>query len=145
MLVCAPPWLQEERRRVQIERLALPPTHSPTQTHTPSSSVSRSFESLETSVTLTPRPRTPTHPPTHTATCSSAHLPGYKKNAGEFKKSGIDQIACLSVNDAFVMDAWGKDQGVADEVRLPRSLSLSLDNLYVEVSELVDPNARVCR
>lgn len=57
-------------------------------------------------------------PGAFTPTCSARHLPGYKDLASEFKAKGVDQIACLSVNDAFVMKAWGKDVGVSDEVTL---------------------------
>ena len=49
-------------------------------------------------------------PGAFTPTCSSFHLPRYNELAGEFKKLGVDEIVCLSVNDAFVMNAWAKDQ-----------------------------------
>ncbi|MDX1401796.1 MAG: peroxiredoxin [Kiloniellales bacterium] len=55
-------------------------------------------------------------PGAFTPTCSAKHLPGYLAKASDLKAKGVDTIACLSVNDAFVMDAWGKDQGVGDEV-----------------------------
>ena len=55
-------------------------------------------------------------PGAFTPTCSAKHLPGYVRNAAAIKDKGVDTIACLSVNDAFVMDAWGKDQGVGDDV-----------------------------
>jgi glutaredoxin/glutathione-dependent peroxiredoxin len=55
-------------------------------------------------------------PGAFTPTCSAKHLPGFVQKAGDFKGKGIDTIACLSVNDAFVMDAWGKDQKVGDKV-----------------------------
>ncbi|MBS0295416.1 MAG: peroxiredoxin [Proteobacteria bacterium] len=55
-------------------------------------------------------------PGAFTPTCSARHLPGFKEKAAEFKAKGVDTIACLSVNDAFVMGAWAKDQGVTDEV-----------------------------
>jgi peroxiredoxin len=55
-------------------------------------------------------------PGAFTPTCSAKHLPGFKALAAEFKAKGVDTIACVSVNDAFVMKAWGKDQGVTDEV-----------------------------
>ena len=54
-------------------------------------------------------------PGAFTPGCSLAHLPGYVVNADKIKAAGVDTIACLSVNDAFVMGAWGKDQN-ADEI-----------------------------
>ena len=57
-------------------------------------------------------------PGAFTPTCSAKHLPGFVKNAKEIKAKGVDTIACLSVNDAFVMDAWGKDQKVGDSVMM---------------------------
>jgi peroxiredoxin len=55
-------------------------------------------------------------PGAFTPTCSAKHLPGFKDKAGDLKAKGIDAIACVSVNDVFVMKAWAKDQGVSDEV-----------------------------
>ena len=55
-------------------------------------------------------------PGAFTPTCSNSHLPGYIKHAADIKAKGIDTIACMSVNDTFVMDAWGKDRGVGDKV-----------------------------
>ena len=55
-------------------------------------------------------------PGAFTPTCSARHLPGYKEKAEDFKAKGVDTIACLSVNDAFVMSAWGEDQNVGDKV-----------------------------
>src|SRR5437763_17223407 len=50
-------------------------------------------------------------PGAYTRTCSSRHLPGYVTNAAALKAQGIDAVACLSVNDAFVMDPWGQAPG----------------------------------
>lgn len=55
-------------------------------------------------------------PGAFTPTCSAKHVPGYLKHAGDFAAKGVDAIACISVNDAFVMGAWGKDQGVGDKI-----------------------------
>src|SRR5258707_15326427 len=55
-------------------------------------------------------------PGAFTPTCSAKHLPGFIQNAEQIKGKGVSTIACLSVNDAFVMDAWGKNQNVGDKV-----------------------------
>ena len=55
-------------------------------------------------------------PGAFTKTCSRQHLPGFVANAGAFKAKGIDQVVCLSVNDPWVMDAWGKSADVGDSV-----------------------------
>jgi peroxiredoxin len=55
-------------------------------------------------------------PGAFTPTCSARHLPGFIDKAGEFKAKGIDQIVCVSVNDAFVMDSWGKDRSAGEKV-----------------------------
>jgi peroxiredoxin len=57
-------------------------------------------------------------PGAYTPTCSAQHLPGYVQQAAEFKAAGVDEIWCLSVNDAFVMGAWGREQGATGKVRL---------------------------
>jgi peroxiredoxin len=56
-------------------------------------------------------------PGAFTPGCTLTHLPGYVVNADKMKAKGVDTIACLSVNDAFVMDAWGKSQN-ADELMM---------------------------
>ena len=74
-------------------------------------------------------------PGAFTPTCSARHLPGFVDNADAIKAKGVDSIVCLSVNDAFVMDAWGKDQNVGDKVAmvadgsgaLAKALGLELD------------------
>ena len=74
-------------------------------------------------------------PGAFTPTCSMKHLPGFVEHAAALKAKGVDEIVCLSVNDAFVMGAWGKDQGAAGKVRMvadgngdfTRALGLELD------------------
>jgi len=74
-------------------------------------------------------------PGAFTPTCSARHLPGYKDLADEFKGKGVDSIACLSVNDAFVMKAWGESQAVGETITMladgsgdfTRALGLTMD------------------
>ena len=55
-------------------------------------------------------------PGAFTPTCSAKHLPGFKEKAADLRAKGIDAIACVSVNDVFVMKAWGADQGVGEDI-----------------------------
>jgi peroxiredoxin len=74
-------------------------------------------------------------PGAFTPTCSAKHLPGFVQNAEAIKAKGVDTVVCVAVNDAFVMGAWGKDQGVSDKVvmlsdgsaALTKALGLELD------------------
>ena len=74
-------------------------------------------------------------PGAYTPTCSAKHVPGFVQLADELRAKGIDEIWCLSVNDAFVMGAWGREQGAKGKVRMfgdgsatyTRALGLELD------------------
>jgi peroxiredoxin len=74
-------------------------------------------------------------PGAFTPLCSAQHLPGFVSHVDAIKQKGVDEIFCLSVNDAWVMDAWGKDRGATGKVtliadgsgELTRALGLELD------------------
>ena len=74
-------------------------------------------------------------PGAFTPTCSAKHLPGFVQHADDIQSKGADTIVCMSVNDVFVMDAWGKDQSVGDKVMMvadgnaefTKALGLELD------------------
>ena len=74
-------------------------------------------------------------PGAFTPTCSAKHLPGFVEKIDDLKAKGVDAVGCLAVNDAFVMGAWGDDQGVADKVTMladgsgtyTKALGLELD------------------
>jgi peroxiredoxin (alkyl hydroperoxide reductase subunit C) len=55
-------------------------------------------------------------PGAFTPTCSARHLPGFVENAQAFSDKGVETIACIAVNDAFVMGAWGRDQGTEGKI-----------------------------
>jgi peroxiredoxin len=57
-------------------------------------------------------------PGAYTPTCSAKHVPGYIRHYDALKSKGVDEIWCLSVNDAFVMGAWGREQGATGKVRM---------------------------
>jgi len=74
-------------------------------------------------------------PGAFTPTCSMNHLPGFVEHAADLRNKGVDTIACMAVNDVFVMHAWGRDRGVGDDVVMladgngdyARALGLELD------------------
>ena len=74
-------------------------------------------------------------PGAFTPTCSIKHLPGFVERADELKAKGAEVVACMAVNDAFVLNAWAKDQGVGDKIvmladggaALTKALGLEMD------------------
>lgn len=74
-------------------------------------------------------------PGAYTPTCSAQHVPGYLANIDALKSKGVDEVWCVSVNDAFVMAAWGKDEKAIGKIRflgdgsaeLTKKLGLELD------------------
>ena len=74
-------------------------------------------------------------PGAFTPTCSAKHVPSYLSNYDKLKAKGVDEVACVSVNDAFVMGAWARDQHTGDKVRMlgdgsaefAKALGLTLD------------------
>lgn len=74
-------------------------------------------------------------PGAFTPGCSNTHLPGYLNDFDAIKAKGVDQVACVSVNDAFVMNAWGEAHGAAGKIRMladplaefTKSLGLDVD------------------
>jgi peroxiredoxin len=75
-------------------------------------------------------------PGAFTPTCSLKHVPGFVDLADDMRSRGVDTIACMAVNDVFVMHAWGKDQGVDDKILMladgnadyARALGLDVDS-----------------
>ncbi len=74
-------------------------------------------------------------PGAFTPTCDARHLPGFVQHAADFKAKGIDTVACMAVNDVFVMKAWGKSSAVDDKILMladgngeyAKALGLELD------------------
>ena len=72
-------------------------------------------------------------PGAFTPTCSSTHLPGYVASADKIKAKGVDSIVCLSVNDAFVMGAWGKAQNAEEIIMLADGLAELTKKMGLEI------------
>ena len=78
-------------------------------------------------------------PGAYTSVCSVKHLPGYIKNVDQFKSKDIDQIICISVNDPFVMDAWGKANNVSNNILM---LADPFINFTKAIGAEVDKNGK---
>ena len=78
-------------------------------------------------------------PGAYTSVCSAKHLPGYVKNIDAFKSKGIDHVICMSVNDPFVMSAWGKEHNVGDKIVMAGDPFLTFTK---SIGADVDKNAR---
>ena len=78
-------------------------------------------------------------PGAFTSVCSAKHLPGYVNNSEKYKQKGIDQIICMSVNDPFVMNAWGKENNVGDKIIM---LADPFLNFTKAIGTEVDKSAR---
>ena len=77
-------------------------------------------------------------PGAFTPTCSAKHLPGFVEKAEQIKGKGVDSIVCLSVNDPFVMGAWGKDQNVGTKVQMAADGSGTLTDAMGLTFDLTD-------
>ncbi len=77
-------------------------------------------------------------PGAYTPTCSAKHVPGYVEHAAALKAKGVDEIWCISVNDAFVMGAWGRDQGATGIVRMMADGSADFTNAIGLPLDLID-------
>ena len=75
-------------------------------------------------------------PGAYTPVCSANHLPGYVENAAKLKAAEFDEIACISVNDPFVMDAWGKERGAAGKVTMLSDTDASFTKAIGLVADL---------
>jgi peroxiredoxin len=78
-------------------------------------------------------------PGAYTSVCSAKHLPGYIKNYEKIREKGIDFVICISVNDPFVMNAWGKENNVGDKILMVGDPFL---NFTKAIGAEVDKSAR---
>jgi len=78
-------------------------------------------------------------PGAYTSVCSAKHLPGYINMSEQYKEKGIDNIICISVNDPFVMNAWGKEHSVGDKILMIGDPFLNFTNA---IGADVDKSAR---